>query len=245
MTSHSPSPDPGSIRIHVSAALGEGVATLLGADQARYLGTVMRQKTGDPLRVFNGRDGEWRARITDIGKRGAVLQAETLLRAQTPEPDLWLLLSVIKREALEWAIEKATELGVSEIHPIITARSQPARPNPERLMAIATEAAEQCERLTVPMIHAPRPLAVALAGWVATRSLVAAIERGNDAPPPVAQGPTALLIGPEGGFDPRELDAMRRLPFLVPASLGSRILRAETAALVGLALLQRPTPDHA
>jgi 16S rRNA (uracil1498-N3)-methyltransferase len=211
--------------------------------QARYLGTVMRQAPGDPLRLFNGRDGEWRARIVTIGKRGALLACETLLRAQAPEPDLWLLLSIIKREALEWAVEKATELGAAEIHPVITARSQPARPNPDRLRAIATEAAEQCERLTVPLIHPPRPLDAALRDWPPERRLIAAIERGADAPPAPETGAGALLIGPEGGFDPRELDAMRRLPFLVPASLGPRILRAETAAIVGLALLQRPLPS--
>ena len=209
--------------------------------QSRYLGTVMRRAVGDRLRLFNGRDGEWQARITTLGKRGAVAEAEVLLRPQAPEPDHWLLLSIIKRDALEWAIEKATELGVAEIHPVITARSQPARPNPDRLLAIATEAAEQCERLTVPVIHPPRPLEAVLRDWPDRRRLVAAIERGDDAPPDRQPGATGLLIGPEGGFNRMELDAMRRLPFLVPASLGPRILRAETAAIVGLALLQRPS----
>jgi 16S rRNA (uracil1498-N3)-methyltransferase len=243
MTSPSLSANPGSIRLHVQASLGEGASVLLEEPQARYLGTVMRQSQGDRLRLFNGRDGEWRARIVTLGKRGALLEAEALLRPQAPEPDLWLLLSIIKREPLEWAVEKATELGVAEIHPVITARSQPARPNPDRLRAIATEAAEQCERLVVPLIHAPRPLDAALRDWPSGRRLVAAIERGEDAPPEPGTDPAALLIGPEGGYDSRELDAMRRLPFLVPASLGPRILRAETAAVVGLALLQRPLPS--
>jgi 16S rRNA (uracil1498-N3)-methyltransferase len=212
----------------------------LDEPRARYLGTVMRRGVGDRLRLFNGHDGEWQARITTLGKRGALAEAEVLLRPQAPEPDHWLLLSIIKREALEWAVEKATELGVAEIHPIVTARSQPARPNPDRLRAIATEAAEQCERLTVPVIHPPRPLDAALRDWPDGRRLIAAIERGTDAPPAPETGAAALLIGPEGGFDPKELDAMRRLPFLVPASLGPRILRAETAAITGLALLQRP-----
>ncbi len=220
--------------------MGEGVSVLLDEPRARYLGTVMRRVVGDRLRLFNGRDGEWQARITTLGKRGALAEAEVLLRPQTPEPDHWLLLSIIKREALEWAVEKATELGVAEIHPVVTARSQPARPNPDRLRAIATEAAEQCERLTVPVIHPPRPLETALRDWPAGRALIAAIERGVAAPMGGQAGAAALLIGPEGGFDPKELDAMRRLPFLVPASLGPRILRAETAAIVGLALLQRP-----
>jgi len=240
MTSPSPSADTGSIRLFVQAPLDQGVSVLLEDAQARYLGTVMRRSTGDRLRLFNGHDGEWQARIVTLGKRGVLLEAETLIRPQAPEPDLWLLISIIKREALEWAVEKATELGASEIHPVVMARSQPGRPSPERLRAIATEAAEQCERLTVPVIHPPRPLDAVFRDWPAGRRLIAAIERGEDAPPGTQAGAAALLIGPEGGFHPRELDAMRRLPFLVAASLGPRILRAETAAIVGLALLQRP-----
>jgi 16S rRNA (uracil1498-N3)-methyltransferase len=213
----------------------------LDEGQSRYLGTVMRRAAGDALRLFNGRDGEWRATSAETAKRGTRLAVRQLVRPQSAEPDLWLLLSIIKREALEWAVEKATELGASAIFPVITARSQPARPNPDRLRAIATEAAEQCERLTVPAIHAPQPLDALLRSWPAGRPLIAAMERAADAPPPPSALVSAgLLIGPEGGFDPRELDAMRRLPFLTGASLGPRILRAETAAIVGLALLQRP-----
>lgn len=224
--------------------LGEGARIALSEGQARYLGTVMRRAPGDPLRLFNGRDGEWRAVIRAIGKRGAEADVAAPCRAQEAEPDLWLLLSIIKRDALEWAVEKATELGCAQIHPVITARSQPARPAPERLRAIAVEAAEQCERLSVPLIHPPAPLESLLGRWPAGRPLIAAIERAEAAPmPQPPAGPAALLIGPEGGFDPRELDAMRRLPFLVGASLGPRILRAETAAIVGLALLQRPVPS--
>lgn len=200
----------------------------------------MRRGVGDRLHLFNGQDGEWRALIRDMGKRAALLEVETQIRPQVPEPDLWLLLSIIKRDALEWAVEKATELGVSEIHPVVTARSQPARPNPERLAAIAVEAAEQSERLSVPRIHAPQPLENLWRDWPNGRPLVVAIERDGVAPPPPALLSAALLVGPEGGFDPRELDVLRRLPFLVAASLGPRILRAETAAIVGLALLQRP-----
>ena len=225
----------------MQADLAAGTPVLLDEGQSRYLGTVMRRASGDTLRLFNGRDGEWRAVIREIGKRGARLEAEAQIRAQTDEPDLWLLISIIKREALEWAVEKATELGASAILPVITQRSQPARPNPDRLRAIVTEAAEQCERLTVPMVQAPQPLDAVLRQWPNGRVLIAAVERDGEAPPPPqAQAAGALLIGPEGGFDPRELDALRRLPFVITASLGPRILRAETAALVGLALLQRP-----
>ncbi|MCB8880788.1 16S rRNA (uracil(1498)-N(3))-methyltransferase [Acidisoma cellulosilytica] len=241
MTDPSAPPDSGSIRLHVQADLAAGAPVLLDEGQSRYLGTVMRKTAGDALRLFNGRDGEWRAVIGEIGKRGARLEAETLIRPQAPEPDLWLLISIIKRDALEWVVEKATELGVSVILPVITQRSQPARPNAERLQTIATEAAEQCERLTVPMVRGVQPLDGLLRQWPNARPLIAAVERDDVAPPPPqTSSPAALLIGPEGGFDPRELDAMRKLPFLVPASLGPRILRAETAAIVGLALLQRP-----
>lgn len=201
----------------------------------------MRRGVGDIIRLFNGRDGEWAATLVEATKRGIRLQVTAALRRQAPEPDLWLVISIIKREALEWAVEKATELGASAIFPVVTARSQPARPNPDRLRLIATEAAEQCERLTVPQVHGPQPLDALLRQWPAGRALIAAIERAEDAlPPPQLFGPGALLIGPEGGFDGRELDAMHRLPFLTRASLGPRILRAETAAIVGLALLQRP-----
>ena len=164
----------------------------------------MRQSTGDRLRLFNGRDGEWSARIVTMGKRGALLEAEALLRPQTPEPDLWLLLSIIKREPLEWAVEKATELGVAEIHPMITARSQPARPNPDRLRAIATEAAEQCERLTVPLIHAPRPLDAALRDWPSgRRSHRRHRTRRGRAAQAGDRPAAALVIGPEGGLRPQ------------------------------------------
>jgi 16S rRNA (uracil1498-N3)-methyltransferase len=241
MTSPSSQADHGSIRLHVSAPLGTGVSVLLEEGQSRYLGTVMRRGLGDSVRLFNGRDGEWRATIAAMAKRGTRLKVGSQIRPQAAEPNLWLLLSIIKREPLEWAVEKATELGTSAIFLVITTRSQPARPNPERLRLIATEAAEQSERLSVPAIHAPQPLDALLRQWPGDRRLVAAIERAEDAPSPSpAAGPAALLIGPEGGFAALELDAMRRLPFLTGASLGPRILRAETAAIVGLALLQRP-----
>lgn len=224
--------------------LSAGGRIALSEGQTRYLGKVMRRAPGDAIRLFNGQDGEWRGVLQSLDKRGATVDLAAPLRAQTAEPDLWLLLAIIKRDALEWAVEKATELGVSQIHPLVTARSQPARPAPERLTAIATEAAEQCERLSVPRIHPPARLDSLLRQWPGDRALTAAIERADSAPmPQPAAGPAALLIGPEGGFDPRELDAMRRLPFLVTASLGPRILRAETAALVGLALLQRHGPS--
>jgi 16S rRNA (uracil1498-N3)-methyltransferase len=231
----------GSIRLYVVAPLHEGASFPVSAGQAHYLGTVMRRAVGDAVTVFNGRDGEWRAQIAGQRRGEATLRAEALLRPQTPEPDLWLLFAPLKRDPTDLVVEKATELGVSRLVPVLTERSNTARINAERWQAIAIEAAEQCERLTLPAIDAPRPLGAVLDGWPAGRPLVAAVERGEGRPPlrPVA-GPAALLIGPEGGFTDAELDRLRGRPFLTPVSLGPRVLRAETAAIAGLALLQRP-----
>jgi 16S rRNA (uracil1498-N3)-methyltransferase len=231
----------GSIRLYVTAPLHAGASFDASAGQAHYLGTVMRRAVGDTLAVFNGQDGEWRARITALRRGQVTLLAEMRLRPQVPEPDLWLLFAPLKRDPTDLVVEKATELGVSRLVPVLTERSNTARVNAERWQAIAIEAAEQCERLTLPAIDGPRPLASVLDRWPAGRPLVAAIERGEGRPPiGPAPGPAALLVGPEGGFTDAELDRLRARPFVTPASLGPRVLRAETAAIAGLALLQRP-----
>ena len=227
----------GPIRLFVDAPLAAGSSAPFSAGQAHYLVHVMRRARGDQVTLFNGRDGEWLARIADLRRDRGGCEVERLLRAQRPEPDVWLLFAPLKRDATELVIEKATELGVSEIHPIVTAHTNVRPLNLERLEAIAIEAAEQCERLTVPRIRRSQPLVEALEAWPRERMLTAAMER-QDAPwPAPAGGPTALLIGPEGGLSPAELDVLRRTPSIVPASLGPRILRAETAAIAGLALL--------
>lgn len=224
-------------RLFVPAPLAEGAEIPATPSQAHYLGTVLRLSPGAPLRLFNGADGEWRARLAAIRKDRATLAVESLLRPQAPEPDLWLLFAPLKRDATDLVVQKATELGASEIHPIITARTNTARLNPDRLRAIATEAAEQCERLTVPRMADPLSLAACLAAWPAGRRLVAAIERAA-APPPVPRpGPAALLVGPEGGLAPAEVELLRRHADVEPVTLGPRILRAETACIAGLALL--------
>ena len=200
----------------------------------------MRRGPGDTVLLFNGRDGEFSARIETIRRDARQpCASSTGTRAQAAEPDLWLAFALLKRDATDLVVQKATELGVAALLPVITERGNTHRINADRLAAIAIEAAEQCERLTVPELRAPRPLAAVLADW----------PRG---PPPVrrrrtrrarrasaaAHGPRALLVGPEGGFSPAELDALRSHPFVTPASLGPRILRAETACIAGLALLQ-------
>jgi len=230
----------GSIRLYVTASLRAGAAVAATAAQAHYLGTVMRRSPGDELRLFNGSDGEWQGRVVSLRRDRAVLAAETLLRPQAEEPDLWLVFCPLKRDATDLVVEKATELGASALLPAFSDRTNAARLNQDRLLAIATEAAEQCERLTIPRIAAPRRLFDLLGDWPKDRPLVAALERQDAPPVPRLAGPAALLVGPEGGFTAAELDVLRSCPFVVPASLGVRILRAETAAIVGLALLQAP-----
>ena len=229
-----------SIRLFTDAPLAPGEEIAATPAQAHYLGNVMRRAAGDALRLFNGRDGEFRARIAAIRKDRASFQVETQLRPQAPEPDLWLVFAPLKRDATDMLVQKATELGASALLPVLTERTNTDRVNLARLAAIAMEAAEQSERLTVPALHPPRRLPDLLADWPAGRKLVAAIERAEAPPPPRGLPCAALLIGPEGGFSPNELDLLRSRPFLVPASLGPRVLRAETAAIAGLALLLAP-----
>lgn len=206
----------------------------------------MRKKEGDEILLFNGRDGEWKARVQAIRKDDAVFVPEVLRRAQTPPAGPVLLMAALKREAMEWVVEKATELGARAIRPVLTTRAVPDRVNRARLSLIAREAAEQCERLDVPELAEAVPLHAALSAWDGTPLAVAA-ERRRAAP--LAQLPPgpmpALLVGPEGGFTGPELDALARHPFVAMASLGPRILRAETAAVSALAVLQAIRGDWA
>ncbi|MEJ0044850.1 MAG: RsmE family RNA methyltransferase [Rhodospirillales bacterium] len=182
----------------------------------------------------NGQHGEFSARIATLRRDRLTFNVDDLLRPQLPEPDIWLAFAPLKRDATDLLVQKATELGAAALYPVLTDRTNTARLNADRLLSIAIEAAEQCERLTIPTLHPPCSLPDLLANWPPSRTLAAALER-TAAPPPAGQH--ALLIGPEGGFSPRELDAMRAAPFIQPVSLGPRILRAETAAITGLALL--------
>jgi 16S rRNA (uracil1498-N3)-methyltransferase len=228
------------IRLHVEASLTAGQSVEATAPQAHYLATVMRRSAGDRVRLFNGRDGEWEALITASGRGKAAFAAEHLVRPQADDADVRLMFAVLKRDATDMVMQKATELGVSALLPVFTERTNAVRVNADRLRAIAVEAAEQSERLTVPVLYPPRPLHDALADWPADRLLFAATERADAVPLTPARGPAGLLIGPEGGLGPRDRALLERYGFVRPVSLGPRILRAETAAIVGLALLQAP-----
>jgi 16S rRNA (uracil1498-N3)-methyltransferase len=231
------------VRLFISSPLATGVAVELAQEQAHYLKNVMRLGEGDAVALFNGSGGEFRARIESFGKRAARLVVEEQLRAQSAEPDLWLVFSPIKRARIDYLVEKATELGASALVPVITRHTHVERLNLDRLRAHAIEAAEQSERLTVPRIEEPHALDDVLADWDASRRIMLCDE-SRTAPPAAAAlaresaKAWAVLIGPEGGFAETELDALRKLPFVSAVSLGPRILRADTAALAGLAVLQ-------
>lgn len=235
------------IRLHVPTPLAPDAAVLPTLDQSRYLTQVMRLKIGDSLLAFNGRDGEWRCVITEVLKKGVVLKAEAQVRPQATGPDVQLLIAVVKKSALEFAVEKATELGARRIGLVVTHRTQVQRVRMDRLDAIAIEAAEQTGRVDVPMIDAPAKLADLLDGWEAGRRLMFCDETGGAAATTALAdaggGPWTILIGPEGGFSPDERDRLRALPFTTAVSLGPRILRADTAVIAALTLWQAAVGD--
>ena len=222
-------------RLYVEAPLARGLEVIATSAQAHHLGTVLRRGVGDAARLFNGLDGEWIARLGTLRRDRAAFSVEDPIAPQTPEGGPWLMFALLKRDAIDLVVRQAVELGAARLLPVITARTNAARVNPDRLHAIAIEAAEQCERLTVPPIDPPRPLNDALAAWPPDRRLFAALERSETGAP--VPGQAGLLIGPEGGFTPDERRALQRLPFVTPISLGRLILRAETAAVAGLARL--------
>ncbi|MEO8812874.1 MAG: 16S rRNA (uracil(1498)-N(3))-methyltransferase [Caulobacteraceae bacterium] len=236
------------IRLFVAGDLAAGEPVALDAAQAHYLGAVMRLAVGEEIYAFNGRDGEWRARLVDLGRKGGTLEATNRVRGQAPTPDLELIVAVVKRPRLEIVVEKAAELGVRRLRPALTARTNGGRVNLGRLTAIAAEAAEQTGRLDVPEILSPAKLTTILDRWERGRRLMFCDEAGEAAPAwdalaGDAPGPWAILIGPEGGFSAEERARVRALPGALPVSLGPRILRADTAAIVAIALWQSALGD--
>lgn len=240
------------IRLFVTQDLKAGLSLEAAPEQAHYLVNVMRLAVGDELRLFNGRDGEWAAALAAAlaagGKRGATLAVTAQTRPQTFGPDLELVVALVRRARLETIVEKAAELGARRVRLTITERTNAERTRVDRLAAIAIEAAEQTGRLDAPAVEAPQKLDRLLADWPADRPLMFCDEAG-DAPPALDAlagrpvGPWAVLIGPEGGFSPKERALIRAAPAAVPVSLGPRILRADTAAISALTLWQAALGD--
>jgi 16S rRNA (uracil1498-N3)-methyltransferase len=241
-------------RLFVSAALAVGEAVGLAADQANYLLNVLRLKPGSDVLVFNGRDGEWRACLAMAGKKAVRLEISSRTREQTAPIDLHYLFAPLKHARLDYMVQKAVEMGASRLQPVMTRHTQAERVNLARMRANAIEAAEQCGILAVPEIAEVVKLDAVTRGWVPDRLLVfcdedadvkdpvAALETartgGLAGPPPVT-----VLIGPEGGFAEEERAALLQLPNVVRLALGPRILRADTAAVAALALVQAVLGD--
>ena len=239
-------PPKSAPRLFVAAPLAAEVPVSIDGPQAHYLAKVMRIVPGDAVILCDNLVGEWAARVVSVGKRDVLLMPEVLLRKREEVPDFTLCAALIKKANFDLVLEKATELGVRRIEPVITRRCVADKLNPQRAAAIVTEAAEQCARTALPELGKPVKLDVLLRDWPTTRMLFFADESGGE---PAATafaaspGPAALLIGPEGGFDEAERNLIRSLPQTRPISLGPRILRAETAAIAATALWMAVSGD--
>ena len=233
-------------RLFVEPDLLAGTNLSLGKDQSLYLAAVLRKAVGDEVVLFNGRDGAWLCRLTSDSKKSVTLEIAEQIAAQTPPSDLWYGFAPLKSERLDYMIQKAVEMGVGVIQPVITQFTQNHRVKSDRLFANAIEAAEQCEVLTVPTIAPETSLSQLLADWPQVHGdrILLFADEGEASSSPVAalEGlkgkPIGLLVGPEGGFSDEERMKLRALPLVVPISLGPRILRADTAAVAGLAVIQ-------
>lgn len=244
---------PVSARLYVPDDLAAGQTLGLAAAQAHYLRHVLRLDSGARVALFNGRDGEWHAEIDGFGRGWCSLTVDRQTRPQTAGPDVWLAFAPLKRARLDFLVQKAVELGASALQPVITQHTDVSRVNTGRLRSNVVEAAEQCERLTLPEVREPCSLSELAAQWPASRRLLVCAEQGPAEPiwrvlerGQAAAAVTAewgVLTGPEGGFAASELDAIGKLPFVTLVSLGPRILRAETAALAALACWQAVLGD--
>jgi 16S rRNA (uracil1498-N3)-methyltransferase len=240
--------DFSSERLFVDAPFTAGEAITTTPEQSHYLMNVLRLKPGATLLIFNGRDGEWQAELSVAGKRGATLTLLKQTRAQEARPDIDYLFAPLKHARLDYMVQKAAEMGVRRLRPVLTRRTIAERVNLDRMRANAIEAAEQCGILTIPEIIAPEKLEKVLANWDSGRTLIFCDEGAEETNPVAAlkgckAGPIAVLVGPEGGFDPAERELLLAKPYTLRLSLGPRILRADTAAIAALALVNATLGD--
>ena len=239
-------PPKSAPRLFVDIELAEGAELVLDGPQAHYLGRVMRVAPGDAVIVCDDVTGEYCARVRETAKRAVTLTVESRLREREQVPDLWLCPALLKKDRFDLVLEKATELGARSIRPVVTRRCVADKLNLERARTVTTEAAEQCARTALPDLAAPVKLDALLRDWPTERTLFFADEEGG-APAADAfvysDGPAAILIGPEGGFDDAERAAIRALPQARAISLGPRILRGETAAIAALAVWMAEAGD--
>lgn len=231
-------PPKSAPRLFVTERLAANRQLALEGNHAHYLTRVMRAAAGDAVVLCDDQTGEWAARVVETGKRSVMLEVAELLRPREPVPDFWLCPALLKKDRFDLVLEKATELGVAAIRPVVTRRCVADKLNADRVQSIVTEAAEQCARTALPEISAPVPLDALLRDWPENRTLFFADEAGGE---PAAQAfgiqkRAALLTGPEGGFDDAERAALRAHPSARAISLGPRILRGETAAIAATAL---------
>ena len=230
-------------RLYVEPDLASGGQLALGKEQSLYLAAVLRKSVGDEVVVFNGRHGAWLARLSSDSKKSVVLELVEQIAAQTPVSDLWYGFAPLKTERLDYVIQKAVEMGAGTIQPVLTRFTQVSRLKHDKLVANAIEAAEQCEVLSVPVVEAEMTLEKLIDSWPEDRALIFADEGEASSSPVQALGAlkgrkVGVLIGPEGGFSDEERAKLRALPYVVPISLGPRILRADTAAVAALAVIQ-------
>ena len=234
-------------RLYVDEALGADREIPLSRQQGHYLTGVLRLGEGDPVRVFNGRDGEWLGRLANISRKSASIRCEKRQANVTLPPDIEYLFAPLKHARLDYVVQKATELGARRLRPVITARTIAERVNLQRMRVNAIEAAEQCNLVFVPEIAEPEKLEKVLTGWDKGRALVYCDETAEVASPLAAlQGlrpPAAVLIGPEGGFTEAEKALLKSHAFVTVISMGPRIMRADTAAIAALALVQATIGD--
>ncbi len=240
-------PPKSAPRLFVEGTLAEGRTLQIDGQQGHYLAKVMRVAPGNAVILCDDETGEWLSSVSEAGKRSVTLLVEEQMREREAVPDFWLCPALLKKDRFDMVLEKATELGVAAIHPVITRRCVADKLNPERAGTIVTEAAEQCARTALPSLETPQKLDAMLKGWPADRLLFFADEEGGR---PAAEAfsfakypergegahKAAILTGPEGGFDDAEREAIRAHPLARPISLGPRILRGETAALAAVAL---------